>query len=201
MLNCILPYFYLPLHCITNYILYISFSCISIKYVFVYVPVDLRITNGTHNNTNEGYVEIFSNNTWMRVCDKYWNNDINANVVCKKLGYPKALSDVATFNFSKGSVPLWQYSLKCNGYEQNLQKCGLEKHQCSTNEAIVNCKGSFAYVCVSCACVCECVHVCVSVCICVCECVSVCICVCECVSVCICVCERVHVCECVHMCV
>lgn len=44
----------------------------------------IRLIGGTNNF--EGRVEICSNNTWGTVCDDFWAN-IDANVVCRQLGY------------------------------------------------------------------------------------------------------------------
>ena len=48
-------------------------------------PGELRLVGGII--TNEGRVEICSNNEWGTVCDFSWRS-AEAAVVCRQLGYP-----------------------------------------------------------------------------------------------------------------
>ena len=48
---------------------------------------DLRLVGG--NVDQEGRVEICIGNIWGTICDDYWNN-MDAQVVCGRLGYVKA---------------------------------------------------------------------------------------------------------------
>lgn len=45
---------------------------------------DIRIIGGS--NSNEGRVEVCSNNEWGTVCDDGWSN-IDAAVACRQLGF------------------------------------------------------------------------------------------------------------------
>lgn len=49
----------------------------------------VRLVNG--NSENEGKVEVLYNGTWGSVCGNDWDID-DANVVCKMLGYARALN-------------------------------------------------------------------------------------------------------------
>ncbi len=45
---------------------------------------EIRLIGGS-NVTNEGRVEICSNNNWGTICDDQWGNE-DAQVVCRQLG-------------------------------------------------------------------------------------------------------------------
>ena len=65
---------------------------------------------------------MFINSRWSTVCDDLW--DIrDADVVCKQLGYPRALAATGgnTFPMGNGSISLTQ--LGCVGNESTLLEC------------------------------------------------------------------------------
>lgn len=49
----------------------------------------MRLVGGS--SQNEGQLEVFYNNMWGSVCDDDWGQ-LDANVVCKQLGYNSTLS-------------------------------------------------------------------------------------------------------------
>jgi len=61
----------------------------------------VRLTGGS--GPHEGRVEVFYNNTWGTVCDDYWGKD-DADVVCKELGYPGAISALGQAAFGSGNT-------------------------------------------------------------------------------------------------
>ena len=70
----------------------------------------------------EGRVEIFFLGQWGTLCDYNW--DIaDAIVVCRQLGYPRAVEAPRSAFFGTGSGPSWYYSLYCTGTERNLTEC------------------------------------------------------------------------------
>ena len=77
-----------------------------------------------------GRVEVFYNGQWGTVCDDKW--DINdALVVCKQLGFPKAVRAYSGATHGQGSGPVWISDLECSGSESNLYAC---KHSgCGNN--------------------------------------------------------------------
>lgn len=61
----------------------------------------VRLTGGS--GPHEGRVEVFYNNTWGTVCDDYWEKE-DADVVCKELGYPGAISALGQAAFGSGNT-------------------------------------------------------------------------------------------------
>ena len=70
----------------------------------------------------EGRVEIFLLDRWGTLCDNNWDL-YDATVVCRQLGYPRAVSAPRSAFFGVGSGPSWYYSLSCTGTERNLTEC------------------------------------------------------------------------------
>ena len=70
----------------------------------------------------EGRVEIFLSGQWGTVCDNNWDL-ADATVVCRQLGYLRAVEAPRSAAFGAGSGPSWYYSLYCTGTERNLTEC------------------------------------------------------------------------------
>ena len=80
----------------------------------------VRLVGG--DTTLEGRVEIFFLGQWGTLCDYNW--DIaDAIVVCRQLGYPRAVEAPRLAYFGTGSGPSWYHSLYCTGTERNLTEC------------------------------------------------------------------------------
>ena len=56
------------------------------------------------------------------MCDDYFDI-IEANVVCRELGYPGAKQYYTYAHFGQGSGPIWLAHLFCTGYEPSLYYC------------------------------------------------------------------------------
>ena len=109
---------------------------------FFYSVLSIRLANGS--NSHEGRVELFYQGAWGTICDDGW--DINdANVVCRMLGYPKALNvTVGSANqkvagrFGAGSGDIILDDLSCTGIEDNIGSCKhgrrYKEHNCVHNE-------------------------------------------------------------------
>ena len=70
----------------------------------------------------EGRVEIFLLGQWGAVCDERWDH-VDATVVCRELGYPRAVEAPGSAFFGAGSGPSWYESVRCVGTERNLTDC------------------------------------------------------------------------------
>ena len=108
--------------------MYIHVYC---PFCTVYIPIDVtsndtateravRLVGG--DSLLEGRVEIFLLGQWGTVCDYNWDF-ADATVVCRQLGYPRAIEAPRYAAFGAGSGPSWYYSLYCSGTERNLTEC------------------------------------------------------------------------------
>ena len=70
----------------------------------------------------EGRVEVFHLGHWGTVCDYNWNF-IDAIVVCRQLGYPRAVEAPRYATFGAGSGPSWYSDVYCVGTEWSLTQC------------------------------------------------------------------------------
>ena len=99
--------------------------------IFPYMYVDVtsnetsaegsvRLVGGT--TPLEGRVEVFLRGHWGTVCDYSWDF-VDAIVVCRQLGYSRAVEAPRSAFFGAGSGPSWYYRVYCTGTERNLTEC------------------------------------------------------------------------------
>ena len=70
----------------------------------------------------EGRVEIYHLGEWGTVCGIFW--DIrDATVVCRQLGYSRAVSASLNAYYGKGSGKIWIEEVSCRGDETSLHVC------------------------------------------------------------------------------
>lgn len=82
--------------------------------VFILVPQPtVRLVGG--NGPNEGRVEVFHNGEWGTVCDDGWTIQ-DADVVCRELGYVRAISAprYAAFGSGRGRVCVYAETSTCD---------------------------------------------------------------------------------------
>ncbi|CAH3183378.1 unnamed protein product, partial [Porites lobata] len=108
----------------------------------------LRLVGGS--GSWEGRVEVLYNNIWGTVCDDSWDLH-DAHVVCRQLGFTRALSAPGSSRFGAGSGQIWLDNVACSGNESSLVYCqhnGWGNHDCSHSEdASVTCsRGYYMYI-------------------------------------------------------
>ncbi|KAJ8034235.1 Galectin-3-binding protein B [Holothuria leucospilota] len=81
---------------------------------------DVRLADGFSNSS--GRVEVLFNRDWGTVCNQGWDL-VDANVVCRQLGYPAAIVTYRNSLFGEGSGLIWLTNVNCNGNELSLSEC------------------------------------------------------------------------------
>ncbi|CAC5395028.1 LOXL2_3_4 [Mytilus coruscus] len=95
---------------------------LSVTYVksYPFSEGDIRLIGGS--SSSEGTVLVFHDNKWGSICDNNW--DIrDAHVVCRQLGYPRALQYVHGSRFGRGRRRVWLTDVYCRGSEPNISAC------------------------------------------------------------------------------
>lgn len=103
-------------------------------YVFLFsTNLDhVRIVGG--KGANEGRVEVYHDGEWGTICDDQWDL-LDANVVCRQLGYSGALVANTAGRTIPGTGPIHLDDLACTGNEGNIFECTHPKdHNCDHSE-------------------------------------------------------------------
>ncbi|XP_038069987.1 deleted in malignant brain tumors 1 protein-like [Patiria miniata] len=106
-------------------------------------PFDVQIRLVGGSSPFEGRVEIRSIN-WETVCDDQWDIK-DAQVVCRQLGYGRAISATKAASFGQGSGRIGIRAVDCVGTEEELMLCpkSYSVSGCShSNDAGVICSGT-----------------------------------------------------------
>lgn len=83
--------------------------------------MSFRLASGL--DEREGRVEVFYSGQWGTICAYGWDL-IDANVVCRSLGFPNATSIGPSWRgFRGGSGPVWLDNVNCRGDESSLTQC------------------------------------------------------------------------------
>ncbi|GAB1297126.1 Galectin-3-binding protein [Apodemus speciosus] len=80
----------------------------------------MRLVNGA--SASEGRVEIFYRGQWGTVCDNFWDL-LDAQVVCRALGYENATQALGRAAFGPGRGPIMLDEVECTGTEASLANC------------------------------------------------------------------------------
>ncbi|XP_071959278.1 scavenger receptor cysteine-rich domain-containing protein DMBT1-like isoform X1 [Antedon mediterranea] len=100
----------------------------------VYCMPRVQLVGGV--NSGEGRVEYYYNHAWGTVCDDNWER-VDANVVCKELGFGSAVEATTHATFGAGSGRIHLNDVDCSGMETNLAACDHSEwgqHNCNHNE-------------------------------------------------------------------
>lgn len=88
------------------------------------------------DSPSSGRVEVQHNSTWGTICDDHWDL-LDADVVCRQLGYNGALSAPGNAAFGEGTGQIWLNDVRCIGNEKLIAKCahsGWGVHNCGHYE-------------------------------------------------------------------
>ena len=89
----------------------------------------MRLVGGS--GPHAGRVEVFHNGAWGTVCSYRLDQKEEATVICRQLGYGRAVA--ALDGYGGGSGPIWYDHVHCSGSETSLTQCahhGLGVHYC-----------------------------------------------------------------------
>ena len=83
----------------------------------------------------EGRIEVKHDSKWGTICQNGCTVK-NANVVCKMLGFQKAL---VSKSFGNGRGKIWLDDVSCMGNEESIDKCchpGWGNHNCNHDQDV-----------------------------------------------------------------
>lgn len=109
-----------------------SIAVLKYSAIHSFVPVntdkfikDVRLAGGASNSS--GRIEVFFNGEWGTICFQGWNL-IDANVVCRQLGYSTAITTYRNETFEDRSGFTWLTDVQCKGNETLLSECKYGKN-------------------------------------------------------------------------
>ena len=108
----------------------------SVQRRFIICYFIVRLVGGGSKTYPQGRAEVFFNGSWGTVCDDGWDLK-DANVVCRELGFPEALTASKAAAFGAGQGKIWMENVQCVGDESSLTECnhqGWGKGNCSHSE-------------------------------------------------------------------
>ena len=104
-------------------LLFFSFLCFfNCFYFFHLSALDYSLTLRDGPGSYAGRVEVNNNGTWGSLCDTDLTIDVG-HVICRQLGYPRAIATPCCNAFGPGNSPFWLYDVKCKGNESSLAEC------------------------------------------------------------------------------
>ncbi|KAJ4939355.1 hypothetical protein JOQ06_028804 [Pogonophryne albipinna] len=83
----------------------------------------VRLVGDEKGQRDRGRVELYVNGEWGTVCDDLWNIN-NAEVVCRQLGFTRALKAAKNSEFGEGKdLRILLDDVQCDGTESGLLDC------------------------------------------------------------------------------
>ena len=95
---------------------------INLKLWMVSNILDVRLQDGGGVTHHQGRVEVYYNGAWGTVCDNGWDL-ADAWVVCRQLGFERALKATKLAAFGEGTGKIWMSNVRCTGSESSLKEC------------------------------------------------------------------------------
>ena len=86
--------------------------------------IHIEIVDDKYGFPNQGRVYLYYSGQWGTICDDSWDIK-DANVVCRMLGYPRAIGFTTRSKFggARDSEPILLNEVNCTGTEDTLAKC------------------------------------------------------------------------------
>ena len=84
-----------------------------------------------------GIVQIRNYGRWGSSCDWSWGLT-QGHVVCRELGYRRAIFITSGGVFERKSAPIWIKKANCTGNESSIFHCDL-KYMCSSDKQYADC--------------------------------------------------------------
>ena len=129
MHTCMYACMYVCMHVCKYIFMYLGILHAYMFTVYATIALPIRLADG--NSQYSGRVEIHRNGVWGTVCDDNWTI-INAQVVCRQLGYGSSSVSV-DFNVPAGTGPILMDDVNCISGQTNLLECshnGFGDHNC-----------------------------------------------------------------------
>ncbi|XP_078576978.1 uncharacterized protein LOC144862408 isoform X2 [Branchiostoma floridae x Branchiostoma japonicum] len=111
-----------------------AYGDIAIDDVGIITDACVRLVGG--KTAAEGRVEVLHYGEWGTVCNDRWG-DVDAQVVCRQLGYRYAWPVSSQHSFGRGGGDIWMDQVACTGTESRLTDCphnGWGYHDCAIGE-------------------------------------------------------------------
>ena len=101
------------------------------------------------SSPGEGRLEVLYNGEWGTVCTNEWDL-IDADVVCKELGYPGVEDTFVSGEFGTGNRTILIDGVDCSGNETSLLDCpseGYYRYNCLHDQTVgVQCSGKSIFI-------------------------------------------------------
>ena len=97
-------------------IIYLSFEIGNVT------DIDIKLERAEGDTAFQGRVLVGLNGAWGAICPYGW--DLNdAHVVCKQLGFARAVRATKNSEYGLWTGRIWLSNLQCNGSEESLINC------------------------------------------------------------------------------